>query len=261
MKKLVASLANHVRSFAINTQPTPNSLNPEKTNAENREEFGPDALVASKTLTHIAGLKISDAVFVRLLALFAMAMAMLVYGYEIANYSLSIDEEVNRWYFSENSRAWIGQGRWAMGMLVYLLPSGLSSMPFLPTFLFAMGLAISAVVFSRVITDSREEAVVFTGIFVTCPVLLHIGEFTTFSWGIAIGLITTAFASRSVSRGGTRNSLIAGACVGFSMAIYQALLILYCTIVSLICIKKEGTQRQVGTVDSFTEPCPSWAMG
>ena len=223
-------------------------MNEETTNPGNPSECEPDA----KRRIDIGDIIISDAVFAKLLIPFAIALALLVYGYEIANFSLSIDEEVKWWYSTENWLAWVGQGRWGMGLLVYVMPKGLSSMPFLPTLLFAIGMAISAVIFSRVITDSRAEAVVFTGIFVTSPILLHIAEFNTISWGIAAGLIATALASRHLSQGGTKNSLIAGAYAGFSMSIYQALFILYLTIVLLICIKKEwnaATSRTGGFIE------------
>jgi hypothetical protein len=181
---------------------------------------------------------ISDIVFMRLLIVFAIILALLTYGYEIANFSLSIDEEVHN-FNSGNWQEWIGQGRWGMGILVYVFPHELSVIPFLPTLLFAMGLALSAVVFSTIFTNRREPAVVFTGIFVTSPIWLHIGEFNTLSWGFSLGLIVTALAARCVSVGGAKNAVIAGVCVGFSLAIYQALFVLYLTTVVLICIKKE----------------------
>jgi hypothetical protein len=181
---------------------------------------------------------VNDAVFTRLLAVFAIFVALLTYGYEITNFSLSIDEEVHS-FGSANWRAWISQGRWGMGVLVYIFPRGLSFIPFLPTFLFAIGLGLSAVMFAAIVTNSREGAIVFTGIFTTSPIWLHIGEFNTLSWGFALGLIMTAIATGYVNAGGTRNSVIAGACISFSSAVYQALFVLYLTVVMLICIKKE----------------------
>jgi len=181
---------------------------------------------------------ISDAVFIRLLVAFAIVVALLTYGYEITNFSLSIDEEIHS-FDAGNWRVWISQGRWGMGVLVYLFPHVLSIIPFLPTFLFAIGLGLSAVMFSTIFTGSREGGIVFTGIFVTSPIWLHIGEFNTLSWGFALGLMVTALATRYVNAGGIKNSVIAGVCISFSLAVYQALFIFYLTVVLLICIKKE----------------------
>lgn len=182
--------------------------------------------------------KISDFVFIRLLVVFAIVVALLTYSYEITNFSLSIDEEVHSFALG-NWKAWISQGRWGMGILIYILPNGLSIIPFLPTFLFAVGLGLSAVIFSKTFTSTREGAIAFTGIFVTSPIWLHIGEFNTLSWGFSLGLLVTAIAAKHVNTGGTKNSVIAGGCVGFSLAVYQALFLLYLTAALLICIKKE----------------------
>lgn len=181
---------------------------------------------------------VSDEIFFRLLVVFAIALALLTYGYEITNFSISIDEEVQS-FNPDNWLTWISQGRWGMGMLVYIFPSGMATIPFLPTFLFAIGLALSAVIFSRIFTNNREGAVVFTGIFVSSPIWLHIGEFNTLSWGFALGLIVTAIAIKYINVGGGKNSVISGVCIGFSLAVYQALFILYLTAVLLIWIKKE----------------------
>jgi hypothetical protein len=180
----------------------------------------------------------TDVVFIRLLVVFAIFAALLTYGYEIGNFSLSIDEEIHS-FNSDIWRAWISQGRWGMGVLVYVLPHGLSFIPFLSTFLFAVGLGLSAVALSTVVASGREGAIAFTGIFVTSPIWLHIGEFNTFSWGFSIGLMVTAVAVRHIDAGGARNSVIAGVCMSFAAAVYQALFILYLTAALLICIKKE----------------------
>lgn len=181
---------------------------------------------------------ISDVVFIRLLVVFAIAVALITYGYEITNFTLSIDEEVHS-FCTRNWRMWISQGRWGMGVLVYIFPHGLSIIPFLATFLFAIGLALSAVIFSMISTNTREGAIIFTGIFVTSPIWVHIAEFNTLSWGFSIGLIVTAIATMYVNAGGTKNSVIAGVCISFSLAVYQALFILYLMAVLLSCIKKE----------------------
>ncbi len=180
---------------------------------------------------------IDDAVFVKLLVLFSLGVALFIYGYEITNFSLSADEEFYA-FGSEGWLLWISQGRWAMGVLTYLLPE-MSRLPFLPTLLFAVGLGLSAVIFSMVFTRRRESAIVFIGIFVTSPIWLHIGEFNTLSWGFSLGLLATSFAAKFINAGGTKNAIIAGICISFALAVYQALFIMYLVVVLLIGIKKE----------------------
>ncbi len=182
--------------------------------------------------------KLSDELFSHLLMLFSMIVAWSIYGTEIWNFSVSIDEEVQS-FDSNNWLTWISQGRWGMGVLTYISPDGLATMPYLPTLLFAIGLAISAVMFSKIFTHNRESAIVFIGVFVSSPIWLHIGEFNTLSWGFSIGLILTAFALKLINCGGTKNAFIAGTLVGFCLGIYQALFFLYLSLTLLLCIKNE----------------------
>jgi Glucosyl transferase GtrII len=189
---------------------------------------------------------LSDVVFLRLLLVFSIFIGLLTYGYEITNFSLSIDEEVQS-FNAGNWQEWVSQGRWGMGILVYIFPHRLAIIPFLPTILFALGLSLSAVKFSTVFASSREGAIGFIAVFVSSPIWLHIGEFNTLSWGFSIGLIITAIATQYVNQGGIRNSLLSGVCIGFSLAVYQALFILYLTAVLLICIKREWDSRKPNT--------------
>ncbi len=181
---------------------------------------------------------LTDDFFNKLLLAFAIATALFVYSYEITNFSLSIDEEIHS-FIAENWLEWIAQGRWGMGVLTYILPQGLSSIPFLPTFLFAVGLALSAVLFSKILTHNRPSAIVFTGIFVTSPIWLHIAEFNTLSWGFSLGLVVTALASMYAGIQGIKNFILAGLLLGFSLAIYQSFLILYLIVALLILCQKE----------------------
>jgi len=192
----------------------------------------------NKNETNFSISNLKNSVFATSLVAFSMVVALLTYGYEITDFSLSIDEELH----SFNSRSWltwISQGRWGMGVLTYIFPDQFSTIPFLPTFMFAIGLATSAVILSKIFTNSREGAVVFTGVFVSSPIWLHIGEFNTLSWGLSVGLVVTAVAIRLINIGGSKSGVIAGICVGFSLAIYQALFILFLTFTLLLCIKNE----------------------
>jgi len=181
---------------------------------------------------------LTDDSFSNLLLVFAFTTALFVYSYEITNFSLSIDEEIHS-FIAENWLEWIAQGRWGMGVLTYIFPQGFSSIPFLPTFLFAVGLALSAVLFSKILTHNRPSAIVFTGIFVTSPIWLHIAEFNTLSWGFSLGLVVTAIASIYAGIQGIKNFILAGLLLGFSLAIYQAFLILYLIVALLILCQKE----------------------
>lgn len=176
--------------------------------------------------------------FTVLLIIYSFTVALLVYGGELANFTLSIDEEIHSFNL-ESWSDWIRQGRWGMGVLVYVMPQGLSTIPFLPTFLFIIGLCFSSIIFSRILSVSGYDSLVFVGVFVSSPIWLHIAEFNTLSWGFSLGLFVTATASKYIDAGGAKNALLAGVLMGFSLAVYQAFLVMYLMVAFLACIKEE----------------------
>lgn len=154
---------------------------------------------------------------------FAIALALLVYGTELMSYTLSIDEELHA-YGRRPWRAWTSQGRWAMGLLAYVLPP-LSTTPLLPTALFAGGLVFAAMLLAGCYARSRSEAIAFVGLFVSSPIWLHIGEFNTLSWGFAIGLALAAVAIVLLHAGGYRAAIVAGGCAALACGVYQGLVL------------------------------------
>src|SRR5258706_16317583 len=86
------------------------------------------------------------------LAIFTVCLLLLLYGYEIFNFSLSIDEEA---YSTDNVlQASIEQGRWAIGLFAYMLPP-LGGVPVLSTVIFCAGLGVSACILARVLFRSN----------------------------------------------------------------------------------------------------------
>ena len=75
------------------------------------------------------------------LTVLTILILLLLYGYEIFNFSLSIDEEV----YSHDLAVWewISQGRWASGVLDRLLPP-IGDIPMLSTVLFCAGIGVSS---------------------------------------------------------------------------------------------------------------------
>src|SRR6267378_8341118 len=81
------------------------------------------------------------------LAIFTIVLLLLLYGYEIFNFSLSIDEEI---FAGVSLPATVAQGRWAIGLLGHLVP-WMGNIPMLSTALFCAGLGVSACVLARVL--------------------------------------------------------------------------------------------------------------
>jgi hypothetical protein len=119
--------------------------------------------------------------------------SMLCFGYELFNFSFSIDEELAGFQHGEDYwRAWLGQGRWAMGLLVFLLPSEISYMPFVATALFCLATCLAAVICSGFFFKETSTRAVFCGLFVTSPIMPHLVQFNTFSHGVGLGYLLCA---------------------------------------------------------------------
>ena len=157
--------------------------------------------------------------------------ALLVYGSELAHFSLSVDEEL---FSYAGDMAWkiaVAQGRWGLGAIAYVFP-GTAAIPFLPTALFCATLATSAVLFAACLVRSRRRALVFVAMFVSCPIWPHIVEFNI-SWGIGIGLLATAGALLCLRTGRASGVASAVALLTLATSIYQAVLVLFVAVALL----------------------------
>jgi len=159
------------------------------------------------------------------LFIFTFALATFVSFVHLSNFSLSIDEEIAS-FATQGWETWAAQGRWGMALINILLPNS-SAIPFISTLIFIFSVTIASLLLASVIARSRSEALVFSGIFVTSPIWLHIVEFNTLAAGAGIGLIATALAVQLVSTGRFSSAIYAGLCIGFAIGVYQALIIVY----------------------------------
>lgn len=172
----------------------------------------------------------------RFLLILALLVALMIYGVELGNFTLSIDEEVAA-YEPASWRVWLNQGRWGMSLLLNVVPN-FTYIPFLATLLFCIFLGISAVYFAKRFFSDTHEAAIFVVLFVASPVWLHVAEFNTLSWGVGIGLICCVMALHLQDRKGLLAALMAGLLVGFATAIYQALLVFHATLMLMFVIRQ-----------------------
>lgn len=154
----------------------------------------------------------------------AAVVFLLVYGVELANFSLSIDEEAAS-FATDTAQAWLSQGRWGMGLLTWLLPN-FEAIPLLSTALFGVGLIFAA---SRAIDDfglSTPRAYVYAIVHTGFPLWLHIAEFNTFAAGFGFGIAAAALGGGLAVRSrGWPDRAVAVALLAFAVSIYQTLAI------------------------------------
>ncbi len=156
------------------------------------------------------------------LAIFTAFLLLLLYGYEIFNFSLSIDEEV----FTHQGTLWasIGQGRWGIGILSRLFPP-MGYLPMLSTALFCAGLGVSGCILARVLFRSHSAQWAFAGFFVSSPLWPHLAEFNVLSWGVGLGCVMLVLCLLLTLAEHRLGHILAVGLLAFAIGIYQNLFV------------------------------------
>jgi hypothetical protein len=173
-------------------------------------------------------------------------LLLLLYGYEIFNFTLSIDEEV----FTHHGTLWasIGQGRWGIGILSRLFPP-MGYLPMLSTLLFCAGLAVSGCVLARVLFRSHSAQWAFVGLFVSSPMWPHIAEFNVLSWGVGVGCVMVVVCLLLVLAEHRLGHILAVGLLAFAISIYQNLLIWFPLLLCLRYLSDTFGLASVGSTD------------
>lgn len=152
-----------------------------------------------------------------------VAVFLMVYGSELGQFTLSIDEEAASFPLLPFETAWLRQGRWGMALLTLLLPA-FEAIPLLSTLLFGAGLLYAAI---RALHDFRLEGVrasLFVGVLVGFPLWPHIAEFNTLAGGFGFGIAAAAYGAGLATRARTLSEhALAIAAMAFAISIYQSL--------------------------------------
>lgn len=159
-----------------------------------------------------------------MLAVWGLAF-LLIYGYELFNFSLSIDEELHTFAsVSYRSLSWLQQGRWGMALLSWSFEP-ISALPVVSTALFGAGLLFTIAQLAAYCRLQELSAYLFGVVLIASPIWPHIVEFNSLSYGIGIGLALCAIGVRLL--GEERLVLVAFglAALVFAGGIYQTLLL------------------------------------
>ena len=166
------------------------------------------------------------------LLLFTGGLLLLLYGYEIFNFTLSIDEEVfedkNQW-----ARMIAGHGRWGSALLTRVFPP-FGNIPMISTILFCVGLGISAYVLARVFFRKHSAQYAFAGMFVAYPVWPHIAEFSISAWCASIGVVVLTFCLLLFLAEHRLADILAAVLLAFAMGITETFCVWFLV---LLCIR------------------------
>lgn len=194
---------------------------------------------------------------VRLLSDRAIALAvavvtfLLVYGVELSQFGLSIDEEIASFHEGEESLTWLQQGRWGMALVSLLLPP-VEAVPLVSTVLFGAGLMYAT---WRAVGDFKLgglSGALFAAVHVGFPVWLHVVQFSTLAPGVGVGLAAAALGASLAVRGGLLERGLAVLLIAFATGVYQTLSI-YAVLYVLLhahadSVSDHGTKPAIGAL-------------
>ena len=168
-----------------------------------------------------------------------IAFVLAMHGQKIISFHVGIDGEFYSYDYENFARNWISQGRWAMGTMVAMLPP-FSATPLIPPLLFCAGLSLSTLMLASLLTDSRKDAILFSGLFLGNPLWVFIGQFDTLSWGVGVCLVVLAWSLRQILAG---KSLQAALGVAFAAGIYQSAFLFFLAALVPLCFPKTSFWR------------------
>jgi hypothetical protein len=129
----------------------------------------------------------------RWLIIFSLLIAVLSFGYELFNFSLSIDEEIDSFRNANNSYVFISVGRWGL-YLINLFFQPVSVVPYYPTLIALLCLSATSIIFVTNSSGSMTSKMVFTILFITSPIHSYYLAFNTSGMYYAMGMVLTAIA-------------------------------------------------------------------
>lgn len=190
--------------------------------------------------------KIAFDKYTRNLLFISIMACLVVYGFEIFNFSMSIDEE-----FMDNTKSTIALGRWGHAFLrYYFLPE-----PFAPFFTHLIAIvffSISAVIITMSIETSFKNKIALVILFVSYPQFAYQMAFANQSDTVAISYLLSALSVYTYKKSGFKLLSLSSACsvvaLIFSVSIYQSVITLPITIsmvvISFLIINKEINAKQ-----------------
>jgi hypothetical protein len=167
---------------------------------------------------------LSVAVTLNQIVLWALVF-LLIFGYELFNFSLSIDEEFHTFNTGwQMANDWLQQGRWGMALLLLALPP-ISALPVVSTMLFGAGLVAAVVHLVSYYRIQGLHAHILALSVLVSPVWPHIVQFNSISWGIGIGVALCAMGLRLLADDRRKTQILGAVALTLAFGIYQTLVL------------------------------------
>lgn len=185
----------------------------------------------------------------KILILYSILISIITYGYELFNFTLSIDEEIQSFRAASGNTIWIEQGRW-MTYFINLLVLPHSIIPYFTTLIAILCIAISAVLIINSFGGNLTSQLVFSTIFISIPSHTYYLAFNTFNASCGIGVVMVVLSYIYYKKAVQDSNinvyylLISSLLLALSIGVYQSLITIFISavlafILNLIINEKE----------------------
>jgi hypothetical protein len=163
----------------------------------------------------------------RWLIVFSLIVAVFSFGYELFNFSLSIDEEFTSFRTAVDDQIYVKVGRWGLYFLnLFFQP--VSLIPYYPTLIALLCIATTSIFFVIHSTGSQSSKIVFMLLFISSPIHTYYLTFNTVGLYLSMGMVfaTTSylFFKQAIQKKhpGLKQYLLSILFLAFSISIYQS---------------------------------------
>lgn len=189
----------------------------------------------------------------KFIIIFSFLVAFFTYGYELFNFSLSIDEEIDSFRKASDANAYIFVGRWGLYFLnLFFQPT--SVLPYFPTIIALVCLSLSSVIFVTQTPGKLSSKLVFSILYISNPIHSYYLAFNTSGMYYTMGLVLTTIAylmfryTMENRNNYLRNYSLTILLLGFSISLYQSHLVFFLVFVAYFIfiesLSPEGLQRK-----------------
>lgn len=168
----------------------------------------------------------------KVIIIYSFIIAIICYGYELFNFSLSIDEEVVTFLRASEFYDWVCDGRWGT-YLTNLFFARSSVIPYFPTLISILSIAVSGFLYINNETEDLPTRIVFCTIFITYPLHSYYLAFNMLSVSLGFGLILSVLSFIIIKEALTESkinywkSALSIAALLFSISIYQGTITIF----------------------------------
>jgi len=163
--------------------------------------------------------------------IYSLLLAVFSFGYELFNFTLSIDEELQALKKAIDTDTAIAVGRWGLYLINSLIIPH-SVLPFLPILIALISISFTSIVFLSDEGNDSSGGFVFSVIFITSPIhsyYLAWNSALSYTIGMLFTVISYLFFKSAIENNKTRLKyyFISVILLGLALSIYQALLALF----------------------------------